>query len=308
MLIVNYHNVLASPPNAFNASLRKEWDTQAAFERQVAELASRFTIVPLHTIGEAIRRERQLHNACAITFDDGCLGAYKYGKPVLERFGATATFFIITQRVRGEQNYRPTYFDHLEALLALTTQPHLDLSVFDHGVFPLTNDEEKIAFYKEFRQRIKVTPAKEKAQIDASLEQQLKVTEEQSAKYLRHEAYQMMSWEEIEDLRRSGHEIGGHTRTHPALSQVDATELEREICGCYADLQGRLGLREIPFAYPFGKPKHISEAAIATVRRAGFSCAATMKEGVNTPATNLFKLRRVSFNSLEKSEVGLAQN
>jgi hypothetical protein len=60
-------------------------------------------------------------------------------------------------------------------------------------------------------------------------------------------------------------------------------------------LRERLGKHAFPFAYPYGKPKHISEAAIEAVQRAGFSCAATMKEGVNTADTNLFKLRRVSF-------------
>ncbi|NUO82083.1 polysaccharide deacetylase family protein [candidate division KSB1 bacterium] len=308
MLIVNYHNVLAHSPSALNARLRKEWDTQAEFDRQIAELAARFEIVPLQSIVTAIQNGEQLDGVCAITFDDGCFGAYQYGKPVLERYRATATFFIITQRVRGTPAACPGYFDRLEALLALTTQACLDLSDFDFGAFSLQEDEDKLAFYKIFRRRIKVTPAEMKARIDASLHEQLKVSAAMLADYLRHEAYQTMSWEEIEDLQRNGHEIGGHTRTHPPLSQIAATELDSEIHGCHADLQERLGARAFPFAYPFGKPKHISEAAVAAVQSAGFSCAVTMKEGGNTATTNLFKLRRISFEALEKGEAGLAQN
>ncbi len=308
MLIVNYHNVLEHAPSALNARLRKEWDTQAEFDRQIAELAARFEIVPLQAIVTAIQNGEQLDGVCAITFDDGCFGAYQYGKPVLDRYRATATFFIITQRVRGTPAACPGYFDRIEALLALTTQARLDLSGFNFGAFSLQEDEDKLAFYKIFRRRIKITPAEMKARIDASIHEQLQVSEAMLAEYLRHEAYQMMSWEEIKDLQRNGHEIGGHTRTHPALSQIDAAELDNEIYGCHADLQERLGAREFPFAYPFGKPKHISDAAIAMVQRAGFSCAVTMKDGVNTPTTNLFKLRRVSFEALKNGKAGFEQN
>lgn len=298
MLIVNFHNVLAHMPGALSARLRHgEWDSQAEFEQQIAALAARFKIVPLHAIAEAIQNSRQLENVCALTFDDGCFGAYKYARPVLQRYGARAAVFIITQRVRGTPAAMPSYFDRLEALLALTAQTVLDLREDGDEVYALQDETDKAAFYKTIRRRLKVLPAEMKVRIEAALMRQLAVPEEKLAAYLCHEAYQMMSWEEIAELQREGHEIGGHTRTHPALRQCDNEQLENEICGCHADLCERLGKRAFPFAYPYGKPKHISEAAIAAVQRAGFSCAVTMKEGMNAPDTNLFKLRRVGFTA-----------
>lgn len=296
MLIINFHNVLAAMPGALSAQLRRgEWDSLAEFERQIAALAARYEFVPLRALAEAIRGGKPRENVCAITFDDGCRGAYQYARPVLKRFGVSAAFFIITQRVRGALPARPTCFDRLEALLALTEQTVLDLSDYDDEVYSLASDAEKNAFYKIFRRHSKVTPAEMNERLVAAIARQLEVPEEKLAAYLRHEAYEMMSWEEIGALQREGHEIGGHTRTHPALRQCHAAQLESEIFGCFADLRERLGNHAFPFAYPYGKPKHISEAAIAAVQRAGFACAVTMKEGVNTPDTNLFKLRRVSF-------------
>lgn len=295
MLIVNYHNILREPPNAFNRRVRKEWDTQTEFERQILALRARFKIAPLAAIVDAIRTEKAIPNVCAITFDDGNLGAHKYGLPVLTKYHVPAAFFIITQKVREADKYAPYYFDRLEAMLQLTPKNSLDLSDFGYGVVSLAGDEHKIEFYKKFRRQIKITASSEKAQIDESIDRQLGVSEERIARFLQAEAYQMMSWEEIGDLLKKGHEIGSHTRTHPSLSQIDAAQLEFEIGGSFDDLKARLGLQEIPFAYPFGKPKHFSDAAVEMVRRSGYTCGLTMKAGENVPEINLFRLRRMSF-------------
>ena len=300
MIIVNYHNVLAAAPNRLYQLLGREWEAQEEFDRQIAALQERFKIVPLAAIIDAIRRDQQIPRACAITFDDGNFGAYKYGLPVLEKYRIPATFFVITQHVRENGRYAPYYCDRIEAMLQLTTQTRLDLSDFGYDVMSLSRDEEKTAFFKEFRRRIKVTPVNEKKQIDLCLEQQLGVPEEKLAPFLEHEAYRLMGWDELVELRRRGHEIGSHTRTHPSLSQIDASALELEICGSYRDLKEKLGLQEISFAYPFGKPKHISDAAIAMVQAAGYNSGLTMKEGENTPATNLYKLRRMDFRSIKQ--------
>ena len=49
---------------------------------RVASLAERFDIVSLDQIADAIREARSVPRGCAITFDDGYSGAYKYGLPV----------------------------------------------------------------------------------------------------------------------------------------------------------------------------------------------------------------------------------
>ena len=298
MIIIGYHNVVVESPNAFNKIVRKEWETPEELERQIAALCKRFTIVPLRHIVNAIRNEQQIANACAITFDDGNFGTYKYGLPVLEKYNVPATFFIITGKVHEEGKYAPYYFHRLEAMLQLTANHSIDLSDFGYGVVALADDERKIEFYKKFRRQIKLTAAPEKARLDESLERQLEVPEEKIAAFLQHEVYRMMSWKQIGDLLKRGHEIGSHTRTHPSLSQIDAAQLEVEIGGSYADLRERLRLQEIPFAYPFGKPKHVSDVAVNVVKRCGYNGAVMMKEGENTPATNHYRLRRMDFNQV----------
>jgi len=299
MIILTYHNLVRQPPNVFNDVVRK-WDKASAFERQMQMLAERFSVVPLHEIVQAIRAGKTLERTCAITFDDGYRGDYLYAAPILERLGFTATFYVITQKVREAGRYAPVDFDRLEALLQLTAQTQVDLTEFGFGIVPLADDETKLDFIRKVTKQLKVTPAAIKKNLDASLDRQLAVPEEKIVAYLQQEAYQMMSWQEIADLQRRGFTIGSHTRTHPSLSQIDETQLEFEISGSYQDLRERLGLHEITLAYPFGKAGHISAAAATLAQRAGYSCALTSIKEINTLTTDVFQLRRIGFKDLTK--------
>jgi len=299
MIILTYHNLVRQPPNVFNDVVRK-WDKVSAFERQMQMLAERFSVVPLHEIVQAIRAGKTLERTCAITFDDGYRGNYLYAAPILERFGFTAAFYVITQKVREAGRYAPVDFDRLEALLQLTAQPQVDLTEFGFGVVSLADDEAKLDFIRKLTKQLKVTPAAIKQRLDASLDRQLEVPEEKIAAYLEQESYQMMNWEEIADLQRRGFTIGSHTRTHPSLSQVGESQLEFEIGGSLQDLRERLGRRDFTLAYPFGKADHISAAAAAVAQRAGYACALTSIKEINTPTTDVFQLRRIGFKDLMK--------
>ena len=84
--------------------------------------------------------------------------------------------------------------------------------------------------------------------------------------------------------------FGAHTRTHPRLTEVDATALESEVAGSKRDLEEALGEEVVGFAYPYGKH---DERVRAEVARAGFLGACTVEEGRNRPATDDYRLRRV---------------
>ncbi|NTX39834.1 polysaccharide deacetylase family protein [Myxococcus sp. CA033] len=56
---------------------------------------------------------------------------------------------------------------------------------------------------------------------------------------------------QVQALRDAGHEIGGHTLTHPHLTELSADEQRREICNDRVALLNA-GFRVTSFAYPFG--------------------------------------------------------
>ena len=81
-----------------------------------------------------------------------------------------------------------------------------------------------------------------------------------------------MDWPQIQDLASAGHEIGGHTVTHPDLTTLSPALQTQEICGDRQALQAR-GFDPVSFAYPFAKHD-------ATSRAATQACGYTSARGV----------------------------
>jgi peptidoglycan/xylan/chitin deacetylase (PgdA/CDA1 family) len=106
----------------------------------------------------------------------------------------------------------------------------------------------------------------------------------------------LVAWDDVEELREIGFEIGAHTRTHPNLRNLAPEQVETEVAGSRADLAERLGSPPHAFAYPYGK---WSETAAHAARRAGFSSAVTVRPGRNCAATPLHLLRRTEIRGTD---------
>ncbi|GAA3225434.1 polysaccharide deacetylase family protein [Actinocorallia longicatena] len=61
-----------------------------------------------------------------------------------------------------------------------------------------------------------------------------------------------LSWQQVKDLQNQGHEIGGHTISHPHLAGLGADDLRRELCDSRTTLLQQ-GLKVSSLAYPFGE-------------------------------------------------------
>ncbi|HET9256571.1 MAG TPA: polysaccharide deacetylase family protein [Pseudonocardiaceae bacterium] len=86
------------------------------------------------------------------------------------------------------------------------------------------------------------------------------------------------------DLRRlvsQGNEIGGHTVSHPHLSELPADEARRQICADRTALVG-WGLRVTSFAYPYGSYNRSIEAIAADC---GYN-SARIASGIRRPWTS----------------------
>jgi peptidoglycan/xylan/chitin deacetylase (PgdA/CDA1 family) len=300
MIILLYHNVLAHRPSAFNMLARPDWLTVEKFDEEIASLAERFDLVSLDDIAAAVRDGRRIPRACAITFDDGYSGAFKYGLPVLEKYGTTGAYFVITQHVQDGGPVSYDYFDRLEAQVWLSEVEAVDLTEFGLAAMPLTCDACKLAFLKYFSLEIKTVPGSQQEQLNEGLREQLGVSEEQLAGYLGHEVFQPMSWDNVAQLRRRGCVVGSHSRSHRALSQLDADDLECEVAGSYGDLSAHVESAGPALAYPFGQAEHYNGEVVAAARKAGFAYALTAITGVNDEQTDVFELRRTTFRDLKK--------
>jgi peptidoglycan/xylan/chitin deacetylase (PgdA/CDA1 family) len=101
----------------------------------------------------------------------------------------------------------------------------------------------------------------------------------------------LMKKEQILEMAASGLvEFGGHSMTHAKLTELAPPEMERQVQGCKASLEGLLGKPVLSFAYPYG---FLNEAAKNAVARAGYLFGLAVEWGPNHFNGDLMEIRRV---------------
>ena len=65
--------------------------------------------------------------------------------------------------------------------------------------------------------------------------------------------FRHMSWEQMREMQKYGHEFESHTVTHPDLTQVNSKRLKAELVLSKAILEDRLGNSVNYLSFPFGK-------------------------------------------------------
>jgi peptidoglycan/xylan/chitin deacetylase (PgdA/CDA1 family) len=80
----------------------------------------------------------------------------------------------------------------------------------------------------------------------------------------------LMSADDVRAVAAAGHEVGGHTSTHPHLGDLAVDEARAEILGCHQALEEILQRPPEGFAYPYGS---FTDEVISAVQEAGFGYA-----------------------------------
>lgn len=275
LTVVTLHRVLP-------AALRDEYPLRA-LAVTVEELAflagwlaEHYTCAPL---AEAWARlaggERPARPLLAVTFDDGQLDNHLHARPVLERAGLRATFFV---PVEAAERGAPLWHDRLAfAALRLLREGRADPALPGGGA-----GGEPAAAAAAVVARAKRLPAAER---EALVER----VERAAGGPARPAWDGAMGWDQLRALAAAGHEIGSHTLTHPLLPGLDDARLEAEVAGSRARLEAALGVPCRSFCYPNGD---CDDRVVAAVRRAGYEVAVTTAWGPNRPGADPLRLTR----------------
>ncbi len=250
------------------------------------------------TLGEGLRRwalgETPQRPCLAITFDDGQLDNFIHAKPLLERHGLRATFFVPVQNIERNE---PIWHDRLgwAASRMLKADPGraggiiAELGIGPSGVQSPAGLVQAVVLRGKH-----VAGAERKAWVEHL---------ERAAGGEARPAWDgMMTWDQLRQLVRGGHEIGSHSMTHAMLPQCNDTALHYEVAESRRELEARLGVSIDSFSYPNGD---YDERIIRAVQSARYSQAVTTKSGTNRRADSLFRLRRCDMQADHvKSEAG----
>ena len=100
----------------------------------------------------------------------------------------------------------------------------------------------------------------------------------------------LMTWDDVRQLRATGHTVGAHGHTHLPLTSLSGTMLEREVASPARLLAERLGVKPHWFAFPFGTTAHVSAQALAVVARHYRFCRSGVR-GPNGAGVSRYALR-----------------
>ena len=108
-----------------------------------------------------------------------------------------------------------------------------------------------------------------------------------------------LTWDQVNELARSGMEVGGHSMSHPYLVRItDSAKLAEEITGGKKIIEEHIGRGIVAFAYPFGQ---YDEAVVAVVAQAGYQAARTLHRGAIRNGDDPYTLRAMQVGSSMES-------
>jgi peptidoglycan/xylan/chitin deacetylase (PgdA/CDA1 family) len=228
--------------------------------------------------------ERPERPFLAITFDDGQRDNFEHARPVLDRAGVLASFFVPVDAVdSGQLLWHDRLGYATRALLARDRARGLALVA---GLGPVRGLDDH-ALPLAAIQRAKALAPAERLELVARAEAALGGS-------ARPDWDGLMTWDQLRALAAGGHEIGSHSLSHPILTLVDDPQLEREMGGSKTRLEAELGAPCESFCYPNGDSDPRVRAA---AHRAGYRRAVTTTWGANAPGTDPLQLRRCDIQS-----------
>jgi len=104
---------------------------------------------------------------------------------------------------------------------------------------------------------------------------------------------ELLGAEDLCRLAQAGIEIGSHSRHHRDLTKCSEAELDEELAGSRADLEGVLGAPVRTFCYPYG---HVDERARTAARAAGYLAAVSIHAQPGAQAGDPWSLPRMIIN------------
>ncbi len=89
---------------------------------------------------------------------------------------------------------------------------------------------------------------------------------------------EFLSWKEVIDLQKQGHEIGAHTMYHSNIVEMRTKDIMADMEQSYQIIESKCGKVE-HFAFPYGRFFHFNEAGRQAVFSAGYKSCASAERG-----------------------------
>jgi peptidoglycan/xylan/chitin deacetylase (PgdA/CDA1 family) len=277
--LVFHHIAAADSPFTTGINVRT---TTREFEVALQYLTRHYTPVSLQAVLDSNGRELP-GRAVLVTFDDAYASVVELAAPLCQKYGVPAVFFVNAAFVdnrrlapdnlvcyvasqQGMENVRKA-----AGTLGRSVPPMQSLREVFASFFPSITLVEREAFLEAL---------KHLSGID---ERRLA---EESALYL--------TAKQLRSLASFNFEIGNHTYTHVHCRSLLREEIEREIGGNKAELEGIYGRKVRSFSQPYGSSKDLTGELTEYLRQSGHEAVFLSESVANFRDADLRRLDRVN--------------
>jgi peptidoglycan/xylan/chitin deacetylase (PgdA/CDA1 family) len=273
--VLIFHRVLPAPDPLFPDEIHA-----GRFDELCSWLSAWFNVLPLDQAVQRLQAGTLPARAACITFDDGYADNHHVARPILQRHGLTATFFIATGFLDGGRMWNDTIIETVRACQAAV----LDVSALGLGSHSLGTVAAQQAAIAALIGHIKYRPVAERINLTEDIGRLANVQLPQNL---------MMTSAEVKAMRQAGMQIGAHTVSHPILARLTDDQARQEIGDSKRFLEQLLGERISVFAYPNGKPgEDYSPQSVEVVRSLGFDAAVSTQWGASRMGDDPLQVKR----------------
>lgn len=252
------------------------------FEAQMRYVRRRYRVLSLDDLCAEMENPSRRRDAVAVTFDDGYRDLHTHALPVLRKYQIPATIFLPVACIETGQ---VPWYDRIFLALKVFPKDELKIDVGRPRRFQLFSLRARLETASEIIQYLRTLPDDRRREYCAAVEEQIILPQNELKD-------RMLTWDQIRAMGREGITFGSHTMTHPAVSQLKESQMDRELGDSKRALEQRIGSPTAHFAYPFGQPADCGTTALPFLVRNGYRSASTTVEGVNEPGDDLYQLRR----------------
>jgi peptidoglycan/xylan/chitin deacetylase (PgdA/CDA1 family) len=276
LAVVTYHGVLPAGYDPVDAAFDGNLVTAEMLRRQLRLLKAHYHVISPEDALAWRGGQRELPpRAVLLTCDDGLLNCLTDMLPVLRQEAMSCLFFV-TGASAGDLRKRLWYE---ELFLLFLRAPAGPFEISSDGVMiqgELGAREQRRAVWWNSVKRLSqveeggrasfLRAARSQFGLDAARD----FDEGNSASCRR---FGLLTCAELRELASAGMTIGGHTLSHPMLSQLPVALAYDEISESRRRLESALQQRVWAFAYPFGDAQSVTPEVLAMPQKAGYEAA-----------------------------------
>jgi len=295
-VVLLYHRVIDLPTDPQLLSV-----SPAHFDEQLAWLKQELHVLSAEEFDHHLAKSTRFpRNSAFITFDDGYADNHHVARPILEKHGLLALFYISSGYIGSGREY---WWDELERLFLLN--PDLPRE-FDFGALgdELTWKYDHAPLAADMRERydfliatLRILTSEGRDSILADLRQRL------NSPYARATHLPMTREELLAFAHSPSVAIGAHSIGHCALANQTEEGQRHEITGSKQELERMLGRPIERFAYPFGTGAEFNAASMRICEEAGFLHAAANVNGFVHKRSRRFAFPRILVRDWSAAEL-----